>query len=131
MQGRIKDGAIVGQDFSRFVWYNSNCVFDLEDFTQDRFKATTYGFGKPGSGSYGNGALFVKKKDVELISEDDSKLQTSDVLHILRNPHGWSEQQIKQAQLQACDEIENWEKAYENLSNWCRENGLDITTRNI
>jgi hypothetical protein len=56
-----------------------------------------------------------------------TKLQTSEILHILRNPYGWRRDQVAQAQLQACDEIERWKNAYENLCQWCQENGLETT----
>jgi len=57
----------------------------------------------------------MKHKDaIEIIQNGVVKFQTSDVLHILRNPYGWSRDQVKRAQLQACDEIENWKSAYEN-----------------
>ena len=68
---------------------------------------------------------------VEIIEKGQAKLQTLDVLHILRNPYGWNQEQVRRAQLQACDEIERWKEAYENLLQWCHENGLDTTTRNV
>ena len=74
----------------------------------------------------------MQHKDViEIIENGTAKLQTSDVLHILRNPYGWSKEQIKRAQLQACEEIENWKEAYDNLRQWCHENGLDTKTYNV
>lgn len=61
----IRNGATVGQDFS---WYVFNCpdmVFRVEGSVNDRIMLVRDGYGsfKPGE-SYGNGVLYVKKKDV-------------------------------------------------------------------
>lgn len=57
------------------------------------------------------------------------KIPINKILHILRNPYGYHEEEIKQARLQAADEIERWKNAFENLQAWCDKNGWDTTTR--
>lgn len=52
------------------------------------------------------------------------------ILHTLRNPYGKTPEEIKTAQLNACDEIEKWRDAYQNLQAWCDKNGWDTTARN-
>lgn len=46
-------------------------------------------------------------------------------IHILRNPYGHSSEEIKEAQLKACEEIEALEDAYQNMKAWAEENGVD------
>jgi hypothetical protein len=69
-------------------------------------------------------------KAMEYTDKEEAKLQISDILHILRNPYGWNEDQVRRARIQACEEIERWKDAYENLLDWCHKNNLDTTTRN-
>jgi hypothetical protein len=54
----------------------------------------------------------------------------SEAIHILRNPWGHSPQEIREAQLKACDEIEHLEDAYNNMREWAEHNGLDTVCRN-
>jgi hypothetical protein len=51
-------------------------------------------------------------------------------LHILRNSWGYTQEEIKEAQLFACDEIEHLEKAYLNMRDWAEQNGVDTVCRN-
>jgi ribosome recycling factor len=53
----------------------------------------------------------------------------SEIIHILRNPYGHSQEEIRQVQLDAADEIENLLDAYVNMRDWARENGVDTTAR--
>lgn len=46
-------------------------------------------------------------------------------IHMLRNPYGHTREQIKEAQLFACDEIEALEDAYQNMKAWAEKNGVD------
>lgn len=62
----------------------------------------------------------------DLMGYRDTKL-----LHILRNPWGYSHEELKKARLQAADELEYWKKWAEDMLKWCEDNGLDITTRGI
>ena len=50
------------------------------------------------------------------------------ILHILRNPYGFSDKTIKEVRLAAADEIEKLQGDYENMRDWALENGLDINT---
>ena len=59
------------------------------------------------------------------------------VLHILRNPYGYSEDIVRQARLDAADRIEWLERelaratdAYENMRTFAQDNGLDTATTN-
>jgi len=52
------------------------------------------------------------------------------ILHILRNPHGWSEEEKKQARLGAADEIQRWQIWGRNILKWAEEHGLDIVAYN-
>jgi hypothetical protein len=42
-------------------------------------------------------------------------------IHILRNPYGYSQEEIREAQLFACDEIERLEEAYTNMREWAKK----------
>ena len=46
-------------------------------------------------------------------------------IHILRNPYGHSSDDIRSAQLKACEEIEALENAYNNMRDWAEKNGVD------
>jgi hypothetical protein len=71
--GRIKDGALIGQDFRVMHWPNclvppsleknwpADIIFDVYEFDADNVSCIAPGFGVIG-GDYGNGSLFVKKK---------------------------------------------------------------------
>jgi hypothetical protein len=50
-------------------------------------------------------------------------------LHILRNPYGHSAEEIKRAQLFACNEIERLMDAYKNMRDWAEKNGVDTVCR--
>jgi hypothetical protein len=58
-----------------------------------------------------------------------SEQRRHEILHILRNPFGHSQEEIRQAQLDAADEIENLLDAYVNMRDWARANGVDTTAR--
>ncbi len=49
-------------------------------------------------------------------------------LHILRNPHDWSEEEKKAASLDAADRIEQWQAWSRDILKWAEEHGLDITS---
>ena len=53
----------------------------------------------------------------------------NEAIHILRNPHGYSEERIREARLKACDEIEALEEAYNNMRDWAEKNGVDTVAR--
>jgi hypothetical protein len=60
------------------------------------------------------------------------ELHQSEILASLRNPHGLSVDQLREARHQAADMIEaqsrqitNYSDALENLRQWCRDNGLN------
>lgn len=55
------------------------------------------------------------------------KLSQNEVLHILRNPYGHSEDEIVSARLTAADMIEEDKKWAADILKWCEENGLDTT----
>lgn len=57
-------------------------------------------------------------------------MKRHDILHILRNPYGRSSEEIRQAQLAACDEIESLQDAYLNMRDWAEKNGVDTAARN-
>jgi len=57
-------------------------------------------------------------------------MKTDEILHILRNPYGWNDTEIRQVALDAADEIERWKDAFENMRDWAEKNGLDIMTHN-
>jgi hypothetical protein len=46
-------------------------------------------------------------------------------VHILRNPYGHTPDEIRAAQLFACDQIEHWQDAYTNMRAWAEKNGVD------
>lgn len=54
----------------------------------------------------------------------------AECIHILRNPWGHSAEEIKRAQIKACDEIEHLEQAYNNMRDWAEKNGVDTVCRN-
>lgn len=58
------------------------------------------------------------------------RIETNEIIHILRNPYGWSKQEKKKAYLAAADEIERWKDAFENMCTFAKDNDLDITTYN-
>lgn len=51
----------------------------------------------------------------------------TEFLHILRNPYGFTKEQVKQAQLDACEAYEDMREAYKNMSDFAVENGLNVT----
>lgn len=64
-KAKIKDGAVVGVDFSFVTWKDNGEIFDVYTFNEDRKKLVADGYGnldKPNA--YGSGALFVKNTDV-------------------------------------------------------------------
>lgn len=70
MKGTIRVGATVFQDFKVFGWpiELSEIVFDVEE-TDNRFRCIAKGYGE--RGDYGNGAVFVRRKeDIEEVDED-------------------------------------------------------------
>ena len=99
MLGRIKEGAIISQDFSVDKWpaqasgepIDKNKVFEIE--WHDSFwtcKADGYGLQEP-KGRYGNGSIFVHDKNgvapiVEITEERTkqiiAKLESDDYEHV-------------------------------------------------
>ena len=57
-------------------------------------------------------------------------MKTNTILNILRNPYGRSEEEKRNARLEAANEIESWIDAYNNMKEWAIKNGLDINTYN-
>lgn len=47
------------------------------------------------------------------------------ILHILRNPYGFTEDEIRAARLEACNLIERYKDAYRNMKEWAEKNGVD------
>lgn len=69
MQGYIKKGSVVGQDFSFFKWDKEEQIFNLEISTPTRYICTANGYGVLGdNGKYGNGSTYAKKEDVVVIT---------------------------------------------------------------
>jgi hypothetical protein len=54
----------------------------------------------------------------------------AECIHILRNPYGHKPEEIRRAQLQACEEIEALEKAYDNMRDWAEKNGVNTVAAN-
>ena len=57
-------------------------------------------------------------------------MKTHKILHILRNPVGWSEEEKRVASLAAADEIEQWQAWNRDILKWAEEQGLDIVAYN-
>ena len=70
MKARIKEGAMVGQDMRQHSWGDVDIVFDVFDFTEGRKKCIASGYGDI-EGEYGNGALYVRIKDLIKENYDD------------------------------------------------------------
>lgn len=51
------------------------------------------------------------------------------VLHMLRNPHGFKEAELRRARLEAADRLEELQDAYLNMRAWAEQNGLDTLAR--
>jgi hypothetical protein len=51
------------------------------------------------------------------------------VLHMLRNPHGFKEEELRRARLEAADRLEGLQDAYLNMRQWAEQNGLDTMAR--
>ena len=56
--------------------------------------------------------------------------RTNELLHILRNPYGHTDEEKRKVMFEAADEIERWEGAFKNMQQWAEQNGLDTTTKN-
>jgi hypothetical protein len=54
--------------------------------------------------------------------EDQNK-----VLHILRNPSGYTEEQIRKARQDGAELIERWQSAYKSVCNYALSKGLNLT----
>jgi hypothetical protein len=54
-----------------------------------------------------------------------SETRRHEILHILRNPYGHSPEEIRQAQLDAADDIEALRESYTNMRDWAEANGVD------
>lgn len=59
------------------------------------------------------------------------KLTQHEILHILRNPSGHSEESVRAARQQGADLIESLQAAYTNMREWAEANGVDTVARNI
>lgn len=62
-------------------------------------------------------------------------ITVDEVLHLIRNPHGHSEERVRQARIAAGALIEKlqrerdgYKEAYESLKAWAEQNGLDTKT---
>jgi hypothetical protein len=85
MKVRIKTGAVIWQDFSFYEWTDNGEIFDIENVVfsgKDTVSLKAYGYGLLGQyrkdgtyddKAYGNGGLFVDKKD--LILMDDLEIE--------------------------------------------------------
>jgi hypothetical protein len=73
MLGYIKDGSIVGQDFSFFKFNNPTQMFEIEPCTPGRSVCTARGYGQlngPRDGSwYGNGKLYTLNDNIIFIEQ--------------------------------------------------------------
>jgi len=58
-------------------------------------------------------------------------MKTEEILHILRNPYGKTECEIKSAQIEACDKIESLQSAYINMRDFANDNGLDTAVAGV
>ena len=98
MKGTIRVGATVFQDFKVFGWpiELSEIVFDVEE-TDNRFRCVAKGYGE--RGYYGNGAVFVRRKeDIEEVYEE-GKACKSDGVPILIAPEELKELSRKVANM--------------------------------
>ena len=55
-------------------------------------------------------------------------MKTNEILHILRNPYGYSNEKVREIAYLAADEIERWKDAYDNLQKFAEKRGLDTAT---
>ena len=97
MKGTIRAGATVFQDFKVFGWpiELSEIVFDVEE-TDNRFRCVAKGYGE--RGYYGNGAVFVRRKeDIEEVK--DGKSYKSSEVPILITPEELKELSRKVANM--------------------------------
>ena len=46
-------------------------------------------------------------------------------LHIVRNPYGFSEDEIREARLYVCDKMESYKDAYLNMREFAESKGID------
>lgn len=53
--------------------------------------------------------------------------RTKKAIHILRNPFGWDTEDRRRAAHDACNAIERYSNAYENMRQFAEDNGLDTT----
>lgn len=53
-----------------------------------------------------------------------ARLGYSMVLHVLRNPHGHSQETQRAARVEAADRMEELQAAYLNMREWAEQNGL-------
>lgn len=68
-RGRIKKYSLVAQDHSVYHWVeNESLVFDVCEFTDKKYMLVREGFGD--INSYGNGAVYVDKENVEFCKEE-------------------------------------------------------------
>jgi hypothetical protein len=59
-----------------------------------------------------------------------SPSDVSHVLHVLRNPFGFSSDEVRSVRLKAAELIERYRDAYTNMREFAEANGLDTTARN-
>lgn len=62
--------------------------------------------------------------------EDSIKAKEHKILHILRNPYGWSESDVRWARLEGAKLIEDYKDAYLNMRDFAEENRLNTATTN-
>jgi len=80
MKARIRAGAWVGQDFTQKQWPieegTEHLIFEAEDIRGGRFRCTARGFGE--RPHYGNGALYVERRDLIPITRQTAGWFTDD-----------------------------------------------------
>ncbi len=71
-KGKVKQGAIVGQDHGFIKWGNENIIFDVYDFMKKRKILIADGYGNlKRANMYGNGCLYVDVSDIIMLSEEE------------------------------------------------------------
>lgn len=68
----------------------------------------------------------MRIKPIAMVFNNDDVNTT---LHVLRNPHGFSNDEVRVARRNGADLIEQYRSAYENMRQFAESNGLDVTSR--
>jgi len=56
---------------------------------------------------------------------EGKEIDHSFAVHVLRNPYGWDDKTVRACRLFACEKLESYKDAIENLREFAEENGLD------